>query len=216
MTITQDLEQKGLSVVEQAYPLLITNTTSYEAATSLLLSVKELLKEVANTFNPIIDKQYAAHREALAQKKRHEDPLLRAEAILKPRIAQYLHEQEQQRLAIERKAKEDAQLQEAVDAEARGDQAGADAAINGQGIVNVSVPSSTPKVAGISTRELWSVEVTDKVALIKAVAAGLAPVNILDVNQTVANQMARALKTSLKYPGLKAVCTKTVAAGSRL
>ena len=216
MTTTMELEQKALAVPDQAQALTVTDAVSYTAATDLLLSVKALLKEVDETFNPIINKAYQTHREALAQQKRHKDPLLKAEAILKPRIAQYLYEQEQARLALERKAKDDAQLQEAVDAESRGDQAGAEAAMNGQGIVNVSVPSSVPKTAGISTRELWSAEVTDFLALVNAVAAGQVPLACLLPNQAALNQQARALKQSMTYPGVKAIRTTTVAAGSRL
>ena len=216
MTATQELEQRALAIPDQAQAIMITDVDTYRLATDLLLSVKELLREVDNTFKPIIDKQYQAHREAIAQRKRHEDPLLRAEAILKPRIAVYLEAEKQKALAEQKKAQEAATIQEGVDAEARGDMAGADAAMNGRGVVAVTVPSAAPKVAGIAPRDIWSAEVTDKLLLIKAVAEGKAPADLVDVNQSVANQMARALKTSLCYPGLKPICVKTVAAGARL
>lgn len=216
MTGTQELEQKALAIPDQAMALEITDAGSYQVAAELLLTVKALLKEVDATFNPIIEKQYQAHREALAQKKRHQDPLLKAEQILKPRLAKFLHDEEQKRLQAERAMQEAATLQEAVDAEARGDTTSADAAMNGQGVASVTAPPTVQKVAGIASREIWRAEIGDKMALIKAVATGQAPSDLLDVNQSVANQMARALKTGMQYPGLKAVCEKTVAAGARL
>ena len=74
------------------------------------------------------------------------------------------------------------------------------------------VASNRPKIQGVSTRVTWSAELTDKMALIKAVAAGLAPETLLDVNMPTANQMARAMKSHLNYPGIKAVSKKGIAA----
>lgn len=216
MTTTQELEQKALAIPDQAQAITITDAVSYSAATELLLTVKALLKEVDETFAPIITKAYQTHREAIAQRKRHEDPLLRAEAILKPRIAAYMDEQERQRQLAEKRAQDDAQLAEAEHHEALGDHRASEAALNGQGLVNVNVPSETPQVAGISSRELWSAEVTDFPALVSAVAAGKVPYACLLPNQSALNQQARALKQSMNYPGVRAVRTKTVAAGSRL
>ena len=74
------------------------------------------------------------------------------------------------------------------------------------------ISMESTKVAGISTRENWSCAVTDKLALIKAVAAGTAPVELLDVNLVTANKLVKALKSGFQYPGLKAVCEKSMAA----
>lgn len=68
------------------------------------------------------------------------------------------------------------------------------------------------KGTGVSERENWSGEVTDKKALIKAVAAGKAPLNLLEVNTKVLNQLARSLKSELNYPGVRAVSKKKLAA----
>jgi DNA repair exonuclease SbcCD ATPase subunit len=70
----------------------------------------------------------------------------------------------------------------------------------------------TQKVAGISTREVWSAEVTDKMKLIRAVAAGEAPAELLDINMSTLNRLAKALKGGLSYPGIRAVSEKNMAA----
>ena len=214
--VTNDLEQKSLTILEQADHMTIVGTDTYKQAATLLLVIKDVLKELSDTFDPIVAKTHAAWKETLAQRKRHEEPLLRAESVLKPRIAAYIEAEDQKAKAEQKKAQEAATLQEAMDAEARGDQPAAEAALNGQGVVAVNVASAAPKVAGIAPRENWSAEITDKLLLIKAVANGIAPLELLDVNQSVANQMARTLKNTLAYPGLKPVCVKTIAAGSRL
>lgn len=74
------------------------------------------------------------------------------------------------------------------------------------------VHMASPKVAGVSTREVWSAEVTDKLALIQAVAAGEAPAELLEVSMVTANKLAKALKGGMNYAGLKAVCTQQMAA----
>lgn len=216
MTTTQsELEQQALAIPDQALALMIVGEETYRHATELLLTIKDLRKEIEATFAPIIEKAFAAHKEAVAQRKRHEEPLIKAEGILKPRMAAYLEEQESQRREAERKAQEAAQLQEAVNAEAMGDVGGVEAALNGYGVASVIVPSSVPKVEGISTRDVWSGEVTNLLALVRTVAEGKAPLEFLTINPTFLNQMARAMKQNLRYPGVRAVCTKTVAAGRR-
>lgn len=210
-----DLEQRALAIPASAMVLMITDRPSYERGAELLLAVKDLRAEVNRTFDPIIHKQYQAHQEAIAQKKRHDAPLMQAEGLLKPRMAAYLRAEEESRRAAEKVLQEAATLQEAVDAEARGDQRSAEAALDGQGIVSVSMPTP-PKVAGISRREVWSAEVTDLAALIKAVAAGHAPMALLLPNMSALNQQAKALKASMRYPGVKAVREDVIAAGSRL
>lgn len=77
------------------------------------------------------------------------------------------------------------------------------------------VASATPKVAGISKKTTWRGECTDKMALIKAVAAGNAPITLLDVNESVLNQMARAMKETMNFPGCRAVEDKGIASSRR-
>lgn len=73
------------------------------------------------------------------------------------------------------------------------------------------VAVSVPKVSGIATKTTWRGECFDKMALIKAIAAGEVPHTLVDVNQTTLNQMARALKGAMTYPGCRAVEEKSIA-----
>lgn len=74
------------------------------------------------------------------------------------------------------------------------------------------IAHAAPKVAGVSTRYDWHGEVTDKLALVKAVAAGNAPLDLLDVNMPMLNKLAKALKSALAYAGVKAVERPTMSA----
>jgi len=71
-----------------------------------------------------------------------------------------------------------------------------------------------PKVTGLSSRENWSAEVTDKMALVKAIAAGEAPLDLVQINTSVLNRLAKALKSALNYPGVRAVCDRSYASRS--
>lgn len=206
MTTTQDLEQRALALPEQAQAMAILDDETFTRATDFLLTIKALRNELNETFDPVIAKSYAAHKEAVSQKKRHEEPLAKAEAIVKHQMAIYHADQEQRRLEAQRQAQEAAQLWEAIDAESRGDQAGADAALNGQGVVAVHLPPATPKIDGVSFRESWDFEITDEAQL---------PREYLLPDLGRIGKVVRALKQDAHIPGVKVFRKQTVAAGRR-
>lgn len=59
-------------------------------------------------------------------------------------------------------------------------------------------------IRGAGTRENWKCEVTSRLDLVKFVALHPEHINLLEVNQTAANQMAKAQKSGMKIPGLRA------------
>lgn len=59
-------------------------------------------------------------------------------------------------------------------------------------------------IRGASVRENWKCEITSKAELVKFVAANPQFLTLVDVNQTAANQLAKAQKSGLKLPGLRA------------
>lgn len=68
------------------------------------------------------------------------------------------------------------------------------------------------KAAGVSTRETWKAEVTDKAALIAHVAANPQFSGLLTVDQSALNALARSLKSSLTLPGVRVYAEQTLAA----
>ncbi len=91
------IEETALAVPDQAQMLVIATDVDLEVAGELLTGIKRLRKEIDGSFNPIIKKALEAHKEALSQKKRVDAPLVRAEGIIKPKIAQYTADQERKR-----------------------------------------------------------------------------------------------------------------------
>ncbi|MEM4986298.1 hypothetical protein V8G57_02745 [Collimonas sp. H4R21] len=66
------------------------------------------------------------------------------------------------------------------------------------------VASAAPKIAGVSTSERWTAEVTDLLTLVKFVAANPQYITFLQANMTPIKQMATSLKANMKIDGVRA------------
>ncbi|MBL7685943.1 MAG: hypothetical protein JNK65_07925 [Deltaproteobacteria bacterium] len=87
-----EIEKLVVAVPDQARSILVTDDKSYAAAGEILLKIKDFQKEIDSSYDPIITRAYDLHKESIAQKKRVEAPLLEAEAILKPKMSEYIKE----------------------------------------------------------------------------------------------------------------------------
>lgn len=77
---------------------------------------------------------------------------------------------------------------------------------------HVHVPVAAPVAAeGAWPSTRWHAELTDIIALCKAVADGTAPAELVQLNQAAANRRATALKDAVSYPGLRFVSTTSLA-----
>jgi len=221
---------EALSWPERARQLVILTDGDYEHAGELLHGIKDLRREVDATFDGIIAKAYSAHKEAVGQKKKAEAPLLEAEGILKRGLCAYDTAREAERQAEERRlqevARQDAerrQLEEAAALELQG-HANADPELLWEALQLLEQPvqapvvlleRTTPKVNGLSYRDVWSARVTNLPALIRYVAANPGHAGLLLANGPALNGLARSLKGGMQIPGVEAVCQKTAAAGGR-
>lgn len=78
--------------------------------------------------------------------------------------------------------------------------------------VHVHVPVAAPVAAeGAWPTTRWHAELTDIIALCKAVADGTAPADLVQLNQPAANRLASALRDAVSYPGLRFVSTTSLA-----
>lgn len=198
----------------QSAPDRITTQQEYIAAAEARRVNKQLLDDVASTFDPLVKEADAVTRKVRALRAQFEEPL--KAAIFSIDIALSLFEKEQaeqarrenDRIANElreqevRKAREEAASLERLGYIKQADKVRQMPLP--EPIVPV-VPVAVPKVAGLSSREIYSAEVTDMTKLILAVAAGDAPQEVLLPNLPVLNSLARASKTALSIPGVKVV-----------
>ena len=210
---TNDVETKALTIVDQAKAVKVTDAQSYIVAGALWKAIKDMMKEVADTFDPIIEKAHASHKEALAQKAKFYAPLEAAYRSVKGLMSTYDADQERLRLAeqhrleeIARKAEEERLLQEAIAAEEEAKRNGATkeeakqeaAAILSEPVyvAPIVLPKAVPKMQGgpvYSTR--WDFEVTD---------LGKIPREFMAPDLVKIRQIVTALKDQTNIPGIRA------------
>jgi len=108
------------------------------------------------------------------------------------------------KLAAERAEKEAA----AKALEAKGDDFSAEV-LREQQTAEFVPPPPAPKSA-LKKRKIWRARVTDMKSLCAAIAAGKCPIDVVSVNQSAANELAKAMKSELNIDGLEAYCEESV------
>jgi hypothetical protein len=206
-------------LVSRVRAIEVIDTDSYQLAGGMLKGIKALRKRIAESCDPVIEKAHETHKAACKQKRDHEAPLIEAERLLKERIGAYDEKidrdrrLEDARLAAEARAVEEtARLAEAVALEAAGEHGEAERVLS-EPMIQTAPPVAAiekPKVAGISSSVVYRAEFTDLPALVRAIASGNAPIALIQPNQSAANQMARALKGEMHFPGIRIVKDRTV------
>jgi len=171
---TQMLEVKETEVVQTALSIVITNNDEETFAVEYCKIIKNLQKEVNDTFDPIVEKAHQTHKEATTQRNRHLNPLLEAEKAVKQRIKDYRlmleqKRQEEERIAKERmdriiKAEQEKLMQQAEEAKDKGDNETADKlavqAVSTEA-GGVFVESKAKAQEGLSSSIVWKGRVVD-------------------------------------------------------
>lgn len=213
MTIeTGELVKESSATLTVAKGFAITSAEEYTKAAPMLAGIKALQKKIDDTFDPHIKRAFEAHRSLVAEKKSHLAPLAEAESHIKRALLGFQQEEERKRRDAEARAQEAARKEQeklraqAEKATARGKTEKAEAlTIAAESIVAPVLPTSIPKIAGLSTRTTYHAKVTNFTDLIRGVAAGATPEVALEPNMTFLNNQARAMKQTLSYPGVEVV-----------
>jgi DNA-binding protein len=204
-TLTEPaIEAKVNAIITQARGMTIASADDYVAICQHVLDWKATMKEIDATFDPIIKKAFEtktsaleSHRQALASKARHADPLAQAVGIAGQLVTKW--NVEQARLAeVERlqaqKIEDDKQreLQLATVKELKksgetgmAEQVRQEPAWTAPPVIH-NTTSYAPKVAGVSKpKDNFGYAIKtpgDMLLLIKAVADGVAPPQALTMN----------------------------------
>lgn len=199
-------------ISQQAHGLRIVSTDDYELACTFLQLIARRKLQVGETFDPIVEKAHAAHREAVAQRKKFLDPLLQAESITKGKIAAYRADVERQRRTEERKLQAAATAQAQADATAQAEQLKAAgepelAEITIREAADAPAPivvleSSIPKQNGISGRTNWKYRIVDE---------SLIPREFLSPDPVKIGAVVRSQKGLARIPGIEVYSEDSVA-----
>lgn len=210
---TTPVEEKALSIVDQAKAVRVTDAQTYTAAGSLWKSIGEMIKEVKDTFDPICDAAHKAHKAAVEKRAKYLDPLTAAQKSVKGLMSAWDAEQErirreeQARIEAElRKQEEERRLQEAIEAEAAMKAQGAtkeEVAEETTAILEtpvtvapVVIPKAVPKMQGGPVyRTIWKARIVNE---------RLIPREYLVPDMVKINGVVRSLKGAANIPGVQA------------
>jgi hypothetical protein len=221
---TGKLAARANARVERARAFEVVNAETYTAAATELQAIKALRGEVDAAFDPIIADANRAHKTALAQKAKVDEPLVESERIYKAAMAAYATEQKRLQQIEERQLLEQNQAiakQERQDrvyeAQAYGASREELKAIAGSPLQIAPVVTTTtvPRVSGISSRSIWRFEVTSKQALDQFIAQNPQFSNLTAPNDAAIGGMARSLKSAMKIPGVRVWEESGIAAGRK-
>lgn len=215
------LAQQAEDMLASAEAFKIVSASDYQQAAVALKAVKARQKQLKTLRETITKPMLAALDAARDLFRRPESLLATAETMLKRSMTVYDEAQERERREAQRKLDEAAErerrrlAQQAERAAAKG-QADKAADLQERAAMTVApiAQQDKPAVAGISRREIWHAELIDLRALVRGVADGHVPLAALQANQKFLDGQARALRSELRYPGVRAVPERTIASGS--
>lgn len=188
-TIEQQMEQEGALMVKRVTGLTITNDEEYERGGDILKDIKARIKAVKDYWKAPKATAQAAHKTLVDREKQMLKPLEDAEGTVKKTMLAYTTEQ--RRIAEEEQARLAAL---AAQAEQQGD---ADSAAFMREM-SAAVEPVQP-TGGVSVRTTWKARVTDP----KNVPAYFDGYELLEINMTALNGLARQYEGGLDIPGVK-------------
>lgn len=186
--------------------LEITTPEQFTSANALLKKIIEKIKRIDETWGVYQRAAYTAYKGWVDAIKDMKDPLEKANNLLRRSVGVYLAEvkrkedEERERL---RREQEEKRLKEAQVLEDLGKAKEAEKILDKR--ISISKPEPIVDKGGTFTKTLWRAEITDKMALVKAVAEGKVSPNYLEPNMSLLNSVAKTYKENLNIPGVKAV-----------
>lgn len=199
-----------------AESIIIDSPTMYGEAAEEVKSIKRKIAELDTRRKEITGPLDVAKKSVMDLFRAPTEMLEKASKILGKAMEHY--DAEQDRLRRERQALLDAEARKErerlAEEAAKLAEAGRteEAAVKLETAAVISAPAADTeavKAAGISFTERWQAEVVDIVALCRYVADNPDQRALVTANQVALNGMARALKGSMKIPGVKAISQRT-------
>lgn len=221
-----EVSRKSESLATQALGLRVSSIVTQTEASEVLKTIAAMRREISETFAPMKEAAFRAHRTVCDQEKKVDGPLAEAELFLKGQIGSY--DLEQRRLAAEedeRRRKEEREraeredrerheqetLRQALELEAQGQTEAAAAVLDAPAPIRSSYVAPAPvapavaQVKGVTTRYEWDFRILDAAAV---------PREYMLVNEAAIRQVVKATKGRVKIAGIEAY-EKPVVSSSR-
>lgn len=213
LTITppdeRDLRLQANQWLGRASDVRVTTSDEYSQALTLHEDLRQEWKRLDEMEKSMSKPAWDLHKKIITFFKEPKQFVKDAGAIVKRQLTDW--EQAQQRIAREeaakaqevaRKEREKLEAQAAKAREKGKEERAKALEQRADQVVSTPPPAPVmPKRKG--ARTTYQATVTDKAALIAAVAAGQVPLEMVEINMKFLNQMARAMKKALDYPGVE-------------
>jgi len=194
-----------------AYQFPVDSPESYSCAADELKAMKRQTKDLDALRKSLVKPLDEARARIQMLFTPALDYLARAEKIIGRKMLDYRAEEQRAAQAAARAEAERLRQQQEADA-ALAEMMGEDEIAEDLREQDIHVPiAAAPTAEGTWTVTRWHAELIDIEALCAAVAAGTAPVDLVQINQAAANRLAMALKGAVKYPGVRFVSTESLA-----
>lgn len=199
------IEKKKAEVLAQVPTMKAINTPEEANAVSAhRAQVKKYRKTIEEFFRPGISQANKLWKTLLANLAQFDDPAAAAEKRDNELISEYQIRIERKRQEEQAAADAKAKAEEIAKAKAEGDKKRAAAIESGKiAVVSNTVVAAAPKIEGNSTVWLYRVEVVDKLAMIKAIAAGKHPLAWVTIEEGPINGTLDRCEGQMDIAGCK-------------
>jgi hypothetical protein len=226
------LKVKADDLVSQAEAFQIVTLDDMNRLAEIGRTAHALVKDITDTFEPIIKSAHATHKQAIAKRDERLAPVEKAKTICAQKIGvfkeritavnriwlyigAYAMQAEAARIA---KEEEDRKLAQAAELEKKGHTAIAEKMVEQIIERPATAPvipmrtqqAVTPKAAGTSERTAWKFEVTDVRALLEAALADDTLMALVQPNEKEIGSWVRAQKGAFKVPGIRVYTESSV------
>jgi len=210
----EDAEKLALSIRSKIDSLEVVDKASYDLANDYNIKAYQAQKNFHKWDDPVHDPIAEAWSKSCARRKKVDDACKYIIKETGSKAAAWMRAEkakadEVRRIAEEaaRREAEEAQIRAAEALQSEGLFAASEAVLDAP-VVTQKVEVAMPeKSDGVSYRDVWGAEVVSLMELVKAVAAGKAPLNAIQANESYLGQWARMSKGTESLPGVKVTNT---------
>lgn len=196
----QAIEKKTTDIAMQALTLVIKDQKTFDQSTALMEAIKGMKKQIVDFIKPIKEAANKTHKTACAQEKKLTEPLDEATDTLKAARLAYARPPAPPPPPAPTAQNNGATVQPGpVPAQPDGD---GFFPINAPAIPAPSAVATQKAAETMTIKKYWYAEVTDLMALVKAVAEGRAAITLLAPNQKELNSLAVAFQDTTKVDGV--------------
>ena len=222
MTTTQNpdallLDKQSQESLTLANAYTITTTEQFQFAAEELKAIKAGIKSAEKMRKEATGPLDDAKKTIMDWFRPIEDRYIKAEVKIKTSMIIFQREEERKRIVAEAASREVARKEQerindeamaaAERAQANHDTETADAIIAAVPTIQpVPVPVATPKIQGISTRQIWKYRIVD---------AGSVPDEYKIINEAMLGSLARSTKGAVEVPGVEFFPEDVMSATSR-